>query len=807
MKIIQNIFTFLIFYVYTAETNTDHFEDDFTDNSEAEYYEPYLKQELINQLTQNINKLKPSDVNKHNSDFSHAINQLYTNYTSINVSLNDIYNLYLKGIITDNQVITLWELFLNIKTTRNNEWFNLKNILSSIPINVIICYITFILVFINRPLLIKSPNFNITLMFILLIFNISNCFVLHRNGFSFTCSLSLLSALQNLYFIYLSLVIIAGHKHANFSLNNIKQFNSKVHFLTKLGFCFAMYIVSNYFTTTAFRSFFNLLSTFFLFDRCKKIIANYYRLTINEFTEILQPLDNSLNVIFGLFNLIFSQLYFYSNLEHSYDLNIFLFFNNIVTFIYFLSFGKFVNIQKNKLGKYYLKYLNSNSVTKMDLTIVKFRSDTFQSESIYDFLLMFINMVILILALNLNSLFLVFLSLVFLSALTQHILPYLPIRISRIIATSLLFFYFMVVLNIPHMNYSYLNEVFNLSIRERKVLDALKFLIKNILLTILIFYLFLSNHFTSLFIIDNYSLYRHLLKDAMMSNPTTKAKLSQVFTTSTMYLDVFFLPIEESKELVREVLTVVEPEIATLTLKYINWQIYINNEKKNVVLILFDLLFMYLLYTFMNIVTVRDKDYLMYFLFYFYKVLIFVQWILLFPEYCKNNFFRNIIILLNITLAYRLPELIVVDAFIRAALFLISICIYLILPYNNLLMNLYLDIYLVIHFYKFKKIIIFIVLMSILTAKEFCHSMRIKNLNVRIVFMLVICIVLNFIISGYDNTDIDQTYFGVKEWVYDYTHLDIIGWIENLCFRTDGETIEEAIGKNILDYLIMFNYY
>ena len=186
----------------------------------------------------------------------------------------------------------------------------------------------------------------------LLVFNILNSFYFYDKKFYFTSCICLCSFISNIYFIYLNIAILCGEKDVDCSIFYVRHFKTKVHFYMKIFICFLLLVVLTYLTSISLRFHLNYIISFFILEKIREMIKNYNNLSTSK---IIQPINSWISILFGMIILIYTNGLYYLNLPFSYELNSFLFVNDMITFYYLSSLDKYVYIQRNYLAGAYIE--------------------------------------------------------------------------------------------------------------------------------------------------------------------------------------------------------------------------------------------------------------------------------------------------------------------------------------------------------------------------------------------------------------------------------------------------------------------
>ncbi len=413
-------------------------------------------------------------------DFGKALRILYSNYTSIEISMRDIEVMIKKGVLTENQAIFLWESLLNSKTERNLEWLgynrywknqNSFEIAEFFKFHNLFVFLGSVILFALVKYLKKLPKVNILITSgLIVIFLIYSFYFYFRKSY-FSSFYAFTTFIAFLYLIIDNLILLSGHNEIDFSIYYNKNFKSKKHFFVKIFICSIFILITGYYSIFSLRYFLNYLLFYYFLDNFQKMVGYYFK--TNSSTKI-QPFQNFCSVLTGVLNIIFTQQFYNSNISYGYDINSFVFFSNLMSLYYILNLENLVFITRNDLGIMYLNYEKINSTERSE----KSRSENFREfkkqvndyrtnrgdfnfslGNYFDSMLIGMTFFLLFLGCYLNTFFYFILACYFLKIITHHTFVHLSLKVSRILTNVFLFAFLLCYQNLDQNNHNYLNEV------------------------------------------------------------------------------------------------------------------------------------------------------------------------------------------------------------------------------------------------------------------------------------------------------------------------------------------------------------
>lgn len=418
-------------------------------------------------------------------DFGKALRILYSNYTSIEISMRDIEIMIKKGVLTENQAIFLWESLLNSKTERNLEWLgynrywknqNSFDVGEFFKFHNIFVFVGSLLLFVLVKYLKKLPKVNILITSCLIVVFLIYSFYFYFRRSYFSSFYSFTTFIAFLYLIIDNLILLSGHNEIDFSIYYNKNFKSKKHFFVKIFICSIFILITGYYSIFSLRYFLNYLLFYYFLDNFQKMVGYYFK--TNSSTKV-QPFQNFCAVLTGVLNIIFTQQFYNSNISYGYDINSFVFFSNAISLYYISNLENLVFITRNDLGVMYLNYEKINSTERNEKSRTEnfkdfkkqindyrtIRGDyTFTMGNYLDSLLISLTFFLLFLGCYLNTFFYFILACYFLKIITHYTFVHLSLKVSRILTNVFIFVFLLCYQNLDQNNHNYLNEVNNFNL-------------------------------------------------------------------------------------------------------------------------------------------------------------------------------------------------------------------------------------------------------------------------------------------------------------------------------------------------------
>jgi hypothetical protein len=833
MKILSNTIVFFIFYVASANFKKSSNSDEVIEDEEIVYVSPKEeKTKRVGNPSEDVrNRMDSvkSDMVNHGYDFSMALKILYSNYSSIDIRISDIDYLFKKGIINENQAIMIWENLLNVKTERNLEWLGYNKLIKkeereglysnkiiqstinlfynpAMKIQSIFTYIGGVIFYYVMKYFLKFPKLNMLFIFIISLINIINTFYFYRNKFYFTSFISLCGFINNLYFFYLSVVVLTDKKEVDYSILHTRHFKSQEHFLVKTGISSFLLVILIYISSISLRYFLNYILIFYFLEKNRDMINNYCKLI----TPIhLQPFDNFVCLILSSLLLFFSHLYYQINIEYSYDLNSFLIIYNSIIFYYLTSLEKFVYIQRNRMGKIFLecervtdnrdKYELFEELKKKSGVDKIFRNENFYEGNLIDIVLVMLCCLFLFLGFYLNTYFYLLLAIFILHTIHKNCLIFLPIKISRIISNFLMLLFLVTVSNLEQLNFSYINEV--IAVYDQKFLEALLLLFKLLFLVTLGICNYLSEDFVDMFNIFNYSSYRYLVKEIKgFSNRGEINKiLNEVYSTKNVLEEIFEFNLAKSLDSVNKVLDSINSSGSNIEEFYIDYLMTKNTSNLHLITLYMDYFFMYANF-WVLFDTFRLQNHSFFYLtFVLHKLGLFAKLCLLTFEYSKTNLQRQSIILLNIIFSIRLinyPELEESERTLFIFFFLLNVFIYIKIYENKSIMNIFLIFFNIVMLNNYSQAMPYVAIsLGAIFAKNLIHYFNIRHFKI-----MIYCVcALNsyFIFYSLDQSLTGYIYYQIRLFFRKFLKLDFLGYLEELCFNKNKNTYSTNINSYV----------
>lgn len=846
---IKILFIFIQIYVIASQsfnTSVEEVEEDeeivYGSPKEGFGKRPHPAEDVKNRM----DNIKSNMVNL-GYDFSKAIRILYSNYTNLDLKVSDIDVLYKKGIINENQAILIWENLLNTKTERNLEWLGYNKLLKNggsqkeqqgnkmiqnvmtlfhspeYKCHSIFTYVGGIVCLYLMKVLLKYPKLNITLIFFLMMANIIHAYYFYKHKHYFTSSISLASFISNIYYFYMSLVVLSGNKTIDYTILHTRHFKSKEHFLVKTGICTFIIVLLTYLASVSLRCFFNYLIIFFFIEKNRKMIKNYFKLIS---PKNIQPFENFISLIFSSVVLIYTHMFYYINISFSYDLNSFLIMNNMIIFYYITALEKFIYIQRNRLGGVYLdcekindnrdKYELFEELKKKSHIEKNFRNDNFYEGNIIDIILIFLCLIFLSFGFYLNTYFYLIIAIFILHTIHKNCLIFLSIKISRVFSNFLLLMFLIAISNLDQLDFSYINEI--IAVYDQKFLEALLLLFKLLFLVSLAICNYLSEDFVDLFNIYNYSSYSYLYKETRMitNNNEMTRRLNHIYTVRNVLSEIFQFKLETSLECVNVVLDSINNSGSNIDGFYIEYLLTKSTSNYYIFPMLLDYFLMYfnlwiLFDTFRN-----NNHSFFYITFMLHKVGLFCKMFLLDFEYSKTILQKNLIIVLNMLFSLRIlsyPEIEDMESVVILFFFLLNVFIYILIYENVMAMNIFILFFNWIMLNNNPNSSAYVAIsVGALFAKNLIYFFQIRNFKPLI---YIICAVNSFIIfSSLDKKLISSMYHQFKLAFVNFLKFDLISIFENLSFagnkRDDSDInlyLENFLIAKMKQFLIRLKSY
>lgn len=793
----------VLFYILNLWHHVKSNDDETDDDEELVYDETENdRHDIFDEVKHKAENLKQNMVNV-GYEFSKALKFIYSNYTNIDLKLADLDLIYRRGIITENQLIILWENLLNTKTDRKLEWMGYNYILSEnftkkinnmweteIVIYVIYAYIGGFLSYIVQKLLASLPKINLLLIFVLMLLNIVNAFILYSHRFFFSSFISFLSFVGNIGFAYTSLVTLTGNKEVDYSLSYTTTFKSQEHFFTKATACVAISIVINYFANTGLRYSLNYFLFFFYLEKARVMVSSYYH--VNSTTHI-QPFGHFLCVVTGVINLVSSHTFYYLNIAYAYELSSFLAIYNMFSFYYLMHLDKLVGVMRTGMGNVYLECEKMTERPQEKLEVFDVlkksyhneRNETFSSENYIDVILIVTCVFFLLAGYYLSSYFYFLISIYILITIHRNCLVLIPIKYSRIISSIFLSLFLLVIYNLDNMNFSYLNEI--VSVYDKKFIEAIKLLFKFLFLVVLCIANYFTEEFFNLFNIYNYSSYSYVVKELYdVDNPQEVMKtFNEIYTIENTLPEIFCFNLAKS---LKKVNYVIDSMNCNIDAFYIEHLITRAASNIHIVPLIFDYFSSYFNYL-MILLAFRDSNNhtIFYLTLLVQKIGIFLKWILIILEYSKTNLQKNTIITLNIVISLRILmgdnndyTTDQFDVLFMTILYIYSIVLYMAFLDNYNSLNFFIIILLTVYYQKNRNLFMYSVLVGILIAKSIVHYLRLRN-NIKYIIMIVFSISACILAVMIDPNTIDIIYNAMKKYTQETVRIDLLGAFERLC--------------------------
>lgn len=806
--------------VYSSSLSKPNIEDELDEDEELVYGsttdEKYAKKNHPAEDVKNrMDNVKSNMVNL-GYDFSKAIKILYSNYSNIDVQVADIDYLYSKGIINENQAIMIWENLLNSKTERNLEWlgysklirkdlskdytvskfpvfYNLVTMFNNpeIKLQSIFAYFGGIISYYIMKFMLQFAKINLVLILFLLMLNIVNCFYFYNYKYYFTSFICLTSFISNIYYFYLSVIVITENREIDYSLFHTKHFKSRQHFGIKLFMSTFIIFIINYLTSISLRYFLNYMLIFYFLEKNRDMIINYCKLIT---PRNLQPFENFISLIFGGLILIYTHVFYYLNISFSYDLNSFLILNNCITFYYFVALEKFIYIQRNRLGGVFLdcekisdtrdRLERFEELKKKSNLEKNFRNENFYEGNIIDIILIIVCCTFLFMGFYMNTYFYLLIAIFTLHTIHKNCLIFLSIKISRIISNFFLMIFLIVISNLDQVNFSYINEI--IAVYDQKLLEALLLLFKLLFLVFLGICNYLSEDFVDMFNIYNYSSFKYLSREikGITNNTEMNKRLNEIYTLRNILIEIFEFDLNSSLDCVNMVLDSINTSGSNIDGFYIDYLLTKNTSNWDLVPLLLDYFLIYANFWILFDTFKHNNHSFFYITFMLHKIGLLAKLILLSFEYSKTHLQKNLIIILNIIFSVRLftcPELEDPEKTVSIIFFLLNVLVYVRIYENKMFMNLFLICFNFIMLNCYSNSMSYVALcIGSIIAKIIIHYLKIKHL--KIVIFLVCSINSYILFSSLNKVMIAEFYNQVKSLSVGFLKMDLPGIFEELCF-------------------------
>jgi hypothetical protein len=807
--------------VYSSNLSKSPIEDELDEDEELVYgsttdEKPSKKNHPSEDVKNRMDNVKSNMVNL-GYDFSKAIKILYSNFSSIDVKVADIDYLYSKGIINENQAIMIWENLLNSKTERNLEWLGYSKLIrkdqgkdstqgTKFPVihNVVtmfnnpevkfhsmFAYFGGIISYYLMKFFLKFPKLNMVIILFLLMLNIVNCFYFYKNKYYFSSFICLTSFISNIYYFYLSVIVLTEHREIDYSIFHTKHFKSRQHFLTKLSICTFIIFILNYLASISLRYFLNYMLIFYFLEKNRDMINNYCKLIT---PRNLQPFESFISLIFGGLILIYTHVFYYLNIYFSYDLNSFLVLNNCITFYYFIALEKFIYIQRNRLGGVFLdcekisdtrdRLERFEELKKKSNLEKNFRTENFYEGNIIDIVLIIICCSFLFMGFYLNTYFYLLLAIFTLHTIHKNCLIFLSIKISRIISNFFLMIFLIAISNLDQVNFSYINEI--IAVYDQKFLEALLLLFKLLFLVSLAICNYLSEDFVDMFNIYNYSSYKYLSRETkgITNNIEMNKRLNEIYTVRNVFIEIFEFDLNSSLDCVNMVLDSINTSGSNIDGFYIDYLLTKNTSNYHLAPLLLDYFLIYANFWILFDTFKHNNHSFFYITFMLHKIGLFAKLALLTFEYSKTHLQKNLIIILNVIFSMRMftcPELEDSEKTVLIIFFLLNVLVYIRVYENKMLMNLFLITFNFIMLNNYSNSMPYVAIsIGSIIAKIMIHYLKIKHF--KIVIFLVCSLNSFFLFSSLNKIIIGELYKQLKSLSVGFLKVDFPGLIEQLCF-------------------------
>ena len=749
--------------------------------------------------------------------FKRSIYSYNLNCSMMYFKVSDFELLFRRGILTENQAILLWESLLNAKTERNLEWLEYNKIKTNTNSNnnsqkvndkkylqylsllfnnnefkyqSLYCYLGGIVFYFLTKFLFKYPKINLVVLALLLVFNILNSFYFYDKKFYFTSCICLCSFISNIYFIYLNIAILCGEKDVDCSIFYVRHFKTKVHFYMKIFICFLLLVVLTYLTSISLRFHLNYIISFFILEKIREMIKNYNNLSTSK---IIQPINSWISILFGMIILIYTNGLYYLNLPFSYELNSFLFVNDMITFYYLSSLDKYVYIQRNYLAG---AYIESEKVAdhrdkveifeelKNKINIERFYgSDIVIDANFFDFTIIIFCLQFLFLGFIFGTYFFIIISFLFLHTLHKNCLLFLSIKISRIISGSILLVYLFFISNLANISFSYVNEI--IALYDQKFVDALIQLIKLSFYFIVAICIYISEDFVDLFNIYNYSSYRYLFREISFPNNSRVQKvLNTVYQYSNVLTEIIDYDINVSIGKVQTVLEAINDGSSNINELYIETLLTKASTNSFCFLLVIDYLINYFTLFVLSDIFSESTNPFFYLAYLIHRLGIYFKIFLLFFEYSKTPMQKNIYVMLNMIFMERLyffVESDYIDNIIIHFFKLSNFFFYFLVLKGNNIMNMFLLLFFWVYYNsQVDSVFGLPFMLSVIVSKiavQICKLHQFKSLAYGIV--TVICLTL-FSCLNYETfrwLNIQLRYICLR-----FIGIDLIGHFEKFVF-------------------------
>ena len=572
------------------------------------------------------NKNKEISTNKKENDNNiiYEMRKILKNNPSLTVELEDLLNVSKKHIINKSDITTLWEYFIDLNTKRIFDIFNIRKkdkiskdskkskekddlfnsrisdnckqeynkdylirFINSVKedknsVLVGIHIVSFLIYFISNYLFVV-PKINIVILSFSSLMNyyFMNYFYDNNNYFSSFISYFFfifnIEKLWNSVFSIENIQDIEENLYGKNSFFDYTNFKTKDKFIRKIILSFIILFFSIYVSFTRNRSFYFYIFHAYIFRLIRLTFIKYFKFNTETPSEI-QPLENFVDFVIGMFSFTISNLYYYSNLSESYELIGLIIIYNFISFYYILSLDKFLYIYRNGLSDIYHEYtlqsdknpinqnLNNiplpksiqkkenlnehknrkNSVNKNsksveieessdeEITIENlrkfetfqdladqinlrryYRIDIFNVGNIADFIILFVSFCLLIFSFFYESLFLIFLSIYLIDLFVRNNAIYISTKQSRIISNIFQIFLMISNYHINFFNFEFLDHVLYGGPEIYNVKITIKILIKFIFFCYILKSFYFSKDFLSYFNIYYYTSYKYILQEGL----------------------------------------------------------------------------------------------------------------------------------------------------------------------------------------------------------------------------------------------------------------------------------------------------
>jgi len=401
------------------------------------------------------------------------------------------------------------------------DYLKLKNT------NIASIAILFICAFFNKitKYLIKIPKVNIIILAALMFVNLKCCFYFYSKKLFFASFINFWFFVNLIHHFYLSIVVLSENKENDYSIFFPNNFLSEKVFYVKCLVVTVIVILNKYYHLSYFKKFYFYILEIFYQDMLKTLIINFYK---NRSPAYLQPFENFVGFVFGIFNLFITNGFYLLNILYSYEYNSYIFINNIYSFYLLTNLDDLIFCYKNKIGEMYLENRDMENEKKNRMLYLSLKEKALENRKFEykyllknnsnstideDFILVSFTIFILLISFLYDSIFGIFLSLYIFKIYKRNSICFYSTKTKRILSSFFMGIFLFFSFNSKFFNFFSINQI--VAINDERFVLAIKLLLKLILIIFTLFCFFLTRDFFSLFYIYSYTSYKYILEEGI----------------------------------------------------------------------------------------------------------------------------------------------------------------------------------------------------------------------------------------------------------------------------------------------------